>query len=196
MSIESVRPSNHLILCRPLLLLLSVFSSIRVFSNESALHIRWPTYWSVNFSISPSNERSGLLVSFRIDWFDLLAVQETLRSLLQYHSLKASILGHSALPMVQLSHPYVTTGKSVALAVWTFVSKWMSLLFFLSRFVLAFLPRSWRLLISWLHSSSAVILEPRKIKAVTVSPFSLSIGHEMICALVPNQILETEFWMK
>ena len=146
MSIESVMSSNHLILCRPLLLLPSIFTSIRVFSSESALRIRWPKYWSFSFSISPSNKYSGL-VSFRIDWFDLLAVQRTLRSLLQHHSSKASILRHSAFFMVQLSHPYMTTGKTIALTRWTSVGKVMSLFFnMLSRFVIAFLPRSKHLL--------------------------------------------------
>ena len=139
-SIESVMPSNHLILCCPLLLLPSNFPNIRVFSNESAVHIRWPKYW--NFSISPSNEYSGL-ISFRINWFDLLEVQGSLKSLLQHHSSKASILQHSAFFMVQLSHPYMTTGKTIALTRWTFVCKVMSLLFnMLSRFVIAFLPGS------------------------------------------------------
>ena len=142
MSIESVMPSSHLTLCCPLLLLPSIFPSIRIFSNESVLHIRWPKYWSFSFSISPSNEYSGL-ISLRIDWFDLLAVQGTLKSLLQHHSSKASILRHSAFFMVQLSHPYMTTGKTIALTRWTFVGKIMSLLFnMLSRLVIAFLPRS------------------------------------------------------
>ena len=158
MSIKLVMPSNHLILCRPLLLLPSILSSIRVFSNESDLHIKWTKYWSFSSIISPSNEYSGL-VSFRIDWFDLLAVQGTFKSLLQHHSLKVSILWHSAL-LVHLSHPYVTTGKTMSLTVWTFVGKVMSLLFnMLSRLVITFLPRSKRLLISWLQSPSAVILE-------------------------------------
>ena len=162
MSIELVMPSNHLILCHPLLLLPSIFPSIRVFSDESALHIRWPKYWSFSFSISLSNEYSGL-ISFRMDWLDLLAVQGTLKSLLQHHSSKASILWCSALFIVQLSHPYVTTGKTIALTRWTFVGKVMSLLFnMLSRLVITFLPRSKRLLISWLQSPSAVILEPPK----------------------------------
>ena len=170
MSIESVMPSNHLILCRPLLLLPAIFLSIRVFSDESALHTRWPKYWS--FSISPSNENSGL-ISFRMDWLDLLAVQRTLKSLLQHHSSKASILRRSALFTVQLSHPYVTTGKTIALTRWTFVGKVMSLLFhMLSRLVITFLPRSKHLLISWLQSSSAVILESQKIKSATVSTIS------------------------
>ena len=156
-------PSNHLILCYPLLLLPSIFPSIRVFSNESGLHIRWPKYWSFSFSISPSNEYSGL-ISFRIDWLDLLAVQGTLKSLLQYHSSKASILQSSAFFIVQLLHPYMTTGKTIALTRQTFVSKVMSLLFkMLSRLVITFLPRSKHLLISWLQSPSAVILEPQKI---------------------------------
>ena len=151
-------PSNHLILCRPLLLLTSIFPSIRVFSSESALCIRWPKYWSFSFSISPSNEHPGL-ISFRMDWLDLLAVQGTLKSLLQHHSSKASILRHSAFFIVQLSHPYMTTGKTVPLTRWNFVGKVMSLLFnMLSRLVINFLPRSKCLLISWLQSPSAVIL--------------------------------------
>ena len=158
MSIESVMPSNHLTLCRPLLLPPSIFSSIRVFSDESALRIRLPKLWS--FSISPSNEYSGL-ISFRMDWLDLLAVQGTLKSLLQYHSSKASILWHSTFFLVQLSHPYMTTGKTIALTRQIFVGKVMSLLYnMLSRLVIAFLPRGKRLLISWLQSPSAVILEP------------------------------------
>ena len=162
-------PSNRLILCHPLLLLPSIFPRIRVFSNESALCIRCPKYWSFNFSISPSNEYSGL-ISFRIDWLDILAVQGTLKSLLQYHSSKASILRHSAFFIVQLSHPYLTTEKTIALTSRTFVGKVMSLLFnMLCRLVIAFLPRSKHLLISWLQSPSAVILEPKKIKSVTVS---------------------------
>ena len=156
-------PSNHLILCHPLLLPLSIFPSIRVFSNESALPIRWPNYWSFSFIISPSNEYSGL-ISFRIDWFDLLTVQGTLKSLLQHHSSKASIFRHSAFFMVQLSHPYMTTGKTIALTRRTFVSKVLSLLFnVLSRFATAFLPRSKHLLISWLQSPSTEILEQEKI---------------------------------
>ena len=163
MSIESVMPSNHLILCHPLLLLPSVFPSISVFSNESVLCIKWPTYWSFNFSISPSNEHPGL-ISFRMDWLDLLAVQGTLKSLLQHHSSKASILWLSACFIVQLSHPYMTTGKTIALTRWTFIDTEMSLLFnMLSRLVIAFLPRSKCLLISWLQSLSSVILEPNKI---------------------------------
>ena len=150
MSIESLVPSNHVILCHPLLLLPSIFPSIRIFSNESVLHIRWPKYWSFSFSISPSNEYSGL-ISFRMDWLDLLAVHGTLKSLLQHHSSKASILLHSAFFMVQLSHPYMTTGKTIALTRQTFVGKVMSLfLNMLSRLVITFLPRSKCLLISWL----------------------------------------------
>ena len=168
-SIESVMPSNHLILCHPLLLLPSIFPNIRVFSNESVLRIRWPKYWSFSFSISPSSEYSAL-ISFRMDWLDLLAVQGTLRSLFQHHSSKASILRCSAFFIVQLSHPYMTAGKTIALTRWTFVSEVMSLLFsILSTLVMAFLPRSKRLLISWLQLPSAVILEPKKRKSVTVS---------------------------
>ena len=153
-------PSKHLILCCPLLLLPSIFPSIRVFSNESALHIRWPKYWSFRFNLSSSNEHPGL-ISFRMDWLDLLAVQGTLKSLLQHHSSKASILWRSAFCMVQLSHPYRTTGKTIALTRWTFVDKLMSLLFnVLSRLVITFLSSSKHLLISWLQSPSAVILEP------------------------------------
>ena len=177
MCIESVIPSSHLILCRPLLLLPSIPPSIRVFSNMSTLHMR---YWSFSFSISPSNEHWGL-VSFRIDWLDLPAVQGTLKSLLQHHSSKASILWHSAFSTVQLSHPYMTTGKTIALTRWIFVSKVISLLFnMLSRLVITFLPRSKRLLISWLQSPSAVILEPPKIKSDTVSTVSPSISHEVM----------------
>ena len=164
MFIELVIPSNHLILCQPLLLLPSIFLSIKVFSSESALCIRWPKYWSISFSISSSNEYSGLL-SFRIDWCDL-AVQGTLKSLLQHHSSKASILQHSAFFIVQLSHPYMSTRKTIALTIWTFVGKVMSLLFnTLFRFVIAFLSRSKHLLISWLQSPSSVILEPKKMKS-------------------------------
>ena len=173
-------PSNHLILCRPLLLLHSIFLSIRVFSNESVLHIRWPEYWSFSFNITPSNEYSGL-ISFRMDWLDLLAVQRTLKSLLQHHSSKASILQCSAFFIVQLSHPYMATGKTITLTRWTFVGKVMSLLFnILSRLVITFLPRSKRLLISWLQSPSAVILQPKQIKSVTVSTVSPSICHEVM----------------
>ena len=160
--------SNHLILCHSLFLLPSIFPNIRVSSNESALHIRWPKYWSFSFSISPSNEHSGL-ISFRMDWLDLLAVQGTLKSLLQHHSSKASILQCSSFFIVQLSHPYTTSGKTIALTRWTFVGKAISLLFnILSKLVIIFLPRSKRLLISWLQSPSAVILEPSKMKSVTV----------------------------
>ena len=173
-------PSNHVILCHPLLLLPSVFPGIRVFFNESVLCIRWPKYWSFTFSISPSNEYSGL-ISFRVDWFDLLAVQGTLKSLLQHHSSKASILRCSAFFMVKLSHPYMTTGKAIALTRQTFVGKVMSLLFnMLSMFVIAFLPRSKCLLISGLQSPSAVILESKKIKYVTVSIVSPSICNEVM----------------
>ena len=151
-------PSNHLILCCPLLFLPLIFPSIRVFSNESVPPMRWPKYWSFRFSISPSNEYSGL-ISFRIDWFDLLKLQGTLKSLLQHHTSKASILQHSAFFTVQLSHPYMTAGKTIALTRWTFVGKVMSLLLnMLSRLVITFLPRSKRLLTSWLQSPSAVIL--------------------------------------
>ena len=167
--------SNHLILCLPLFLLPSIFPSIRVFSNGSALHIRWPKYWHFSFNISPSNEHPGL-ISFRMDWLDLLAVQGTLKSFFQHHSSKASILQRSAFFIVQLSHPYMTTRKTIALTRQTFVGKVMSLLFnMLFRLVITFLPRSKRLLISWLQS--AVILEPRKIKSATVSP---SICHEVM----------------
>ena len=158
--IESVMPSNHLILCHPLLLLPSIFPSIKVFSNESILHIRWPKYWSFSFSTSPFNEHPGL-ISFRMDWLDLLAVLGTLKSLLQHYSSKASFLRHSVFFIV--SHPYVTTGKTIALTRWTFVGKIMSLIFnMLSRLVIAFLPRSKHPLISWLLSPSLVIFEPKK----------------------------------
>ena len=161
MSIKSVMPSNHLFLCRPPLPP-SIFPRIRVFSYESALHIRWPKCWSFSFNISPSNEHPGL-ISFRMDWLDLLAVQGTLKSLLQHHSSKASILWHSVFFIVQLSHPNMTTGKTIALTRQTFVSKVMSLLFnMLFRIVIALLPRSKHLLILWLQSPSAVILEPPK----------------------------------
>ena len=169
MSIELVMPSNHLIFYCPLLLLPSIFPSIRIFSNESALCIRCPKYRS--FSFHPSNEYSGL-ISFRIDWVDLLAVQGTVKSFLQHYSSKASIFRHSAF--------FMTTGKTITLTIWTFVGKVMSLLFnILSRFVIAFLPRSKYLLISWLQSPSAVILEPKKTKSVTVSTFSPSICHTL-----------------
>ena len=171
MSTESVvMPSNHFILCCPLLLLPSVFPSIRVFSNESTLHMKWPEYWSFSFNISPSNEHPGL-ISFRMDWLDLLAVQGTLKSLLQHHSSKASILRCSAFFIVQLSHPYMTTRKTIALTRWTFVGKVMSrLLNMLSRLVITFLPRSKRILISWLQSPSAVILEPPQKQSLTLFP--------------------------
>ena len=162
-------PYNHFVLYSPLLPQLSIFPSIRVFSNESVLHVRWPKYWSFSFSISPSKEYSGL-ISFTMDWLDLLAV----KSLLQHHSSKASILQHSAFFIVQLSHPYMTTGKTIALTRWTFVGKVMSLLFnILSRLVIAFLPRSKCLLISWLQSPSAVILEPPPPPPSKVSLFPL-----------------------
>ena len=182
MSIKSVIPSSHLILCRPLLFLPSIPPSIRVFSNESTLHIRWPKDWSFSFSISPSNEHPGL-ISFRMDWLHLLAVQGTLKSLLQHHSSKASILQRSAFFTVQLSHPYMAPGKTIALTRWTFVDKVMSLLFnMLSRLVISFLPRNKHILISWLQSPSAVILEPpQKIKSDTVSTVSPSISHGTRC---------------
>ena len=186
MSIKSLMPSSHLILCRPLLLLPPIPPSIRVFSNESALRMRWPQYCSFSFSISPSNEHPGL-ISFRMDWLDLLAVQGTLKSLLQHHSSKASILRCSAFFTVQLSHPYMTTRKIIALTRWTFVGKVMSLLFnMLSRLVITFLPRSKCLLIP-----SAVILEPKKIKSDTASTLSPSICHEM---MGPDAIILV-FWM-
>ena len=169
MSIKSVMPPSHLILCRPLLLLPPIPPSIRVFSNESALHMRWPKYWSFSFSISPSNEHPGL-ISFRMVWLDLLAVQGTPKSLLQHHSSKAAIFWHSAFFTDQLSHPYMTTAKTIALTRRTFVGQVMSLLFnILSRMVITFLSRSKRLLISWLQSPSAVILEPSKIKSAIFS---------------------------
>ena len=178
MFIELVMPSIHLILCGPLLLLPSIFPSIRVCSNESALCLKWPKYWSFSFNISPSNEYPGI-ITFRMDWLDLLAVQGTLKRLLQHHSSKASILWRSAFFTVQLSHPY--TGKTIALTRRTFVGKVISLLFnMLSRLVITFLPRSKHLLISWLQSPSAVILEPRKIKSATVSTVSPSICHEVM----------------
>ena len=180
MSIESVMPSSHLILCCPLLLLPPIPPSIRVFSNESTLHVRWPKYQSFSFSIIPSKGNPGL-ISFRMDWLDLLAVQGTLRSLLQHHSSKASILQCSVFFLVQLSHPYMTTGKTIALTRWTFEGKVMSLLFnTLSRLVITFLPRSKHLLISWLQSPTAVILEPPKIKSDTVSTVSPTICHEVM----------------
>ena len=191
MSIESVMPFNYLILCRPLLLLISIFPSIRVFSYDSALCISWPKYWSFSFNISPSNEYSGL-ISFRMDRLDLLAVQGTLKSLLQHHSSKASILRRSAFFRVQLSHPYMTTGKTIALTRWTCVGKGMSLLFnVLSGLIITFLPRSNRLLISCLQSPSAVILEPRKIKSAAASTVSLTISHEV---MGPDAMI-LAFWM-
>ena len=184
-------PSSHLILCRPLLLLPSIFPSIRVFSTESALRIRWPKYWTFSFNISPSNKHPGL-ISFRMDWLDLLAVQGTLKSLLQHHSSKASILWCSAFFRVQLSHPYITTGKTIALTRRTFVGKVMSLLFhMLSRLVITFLPRSKCLLISWLQSPSVVILEPPKIKSASVSTVSPTICHEV---MEPDAMILV-FWM-
>ena len=180
MPIKSVMPSSQLILCHPLLLLPPILPSIRVFSSESALHIRWSKYWSFSFNISPSNEHPGL-ISFRMDWLDLLAVQGTLKSLLQRHSSQASILQHSAFVVVQLSHPYMTTGKTIALTRWTFVGKVTSLLFnMLSRLVITFLPRSKLLLISWLQLPSAVILEPPKIKSDTVFSVCPSISQEVM----------------
>ena len=180
MCIESVMPPSHLILCHLLLLLPPIPHSIRVFSNESTLHMRWPKYWSFSFSNIPSKEHPRLN-SFRMDWLDLLAVQGTLKSLLQHHSSKASILRCSAFFTVRLSHPYMTTGKTIALTRRTFVGKVMSLLLnLLSTLVLTFLPRSKRLLISWLQSPSAVILEPQKIKSVTVSIVSPSICDEVM----------------
>ena len=172
--------SNHLILCLPLLLLPSIFPSIRGSSKESVLRIRWPKYWSFSFNISPSNVHPGLM-SFRMDWLDLLAVQGTLKSLLQHHSSKASILQCSAFFIVQLSHPFMTTGKTIALTRWTFAGKVMFLLFnMLSRLVITFLPKSKCLLISWLQSPSAVILEAPKIKSHTVSTVSSSIFNEVM----------------
>ena len=191
MSVESVVPSNHLIFCRPLLLLPSILPSIRVFSNESALSIRWPKYWSFSFNIIPSNEHPGL-ISFRMDWLDLLAVQGTLKSLLQHHNLQASILQRSTFFIVQLSYPYTTTGKTIALTRWNFVDKVMSLLYnMLSSLVITFLLRSKHILILWLQSPSAVILEPRKIKSTTVSIVSPSICHEV---MGPDAMIFV-FWM-
>ena len=188
MSIETVTPSHHLIPCLPLLILPSIFPSVRVFSNESVLHIRYPKYWSFSFSISPFNDYSRL-ISFRIDWLDLLAVQGTLKSLLQHHSSKASVLWHSTFFIVQFSYPYMTTGKTIALTRRTFVGKVMSLLFnILSRLVITFLPRSKLLLISWLQSPSAVILEPQKMKSLTVFPF---ICHEVM----GPDAMTLVFWM-
>ena len=179
MSIEFVMPPNHLILCCPLLLLPSIFPSIRVFSTESILHIRWPKYRSFSFSISTSSEYSGL-ISFKMDWLDLLEVQGSLKSLL-HHSSKASILQCSAFFIIQLSYPYMTTSKTITLIRWAFISKVMSLLSnMLSRLIIAFLPRSKHLLISWLQSPSAVILEPKKIKSLSVSIVCPSICHKVM----------------
>ena len=184
-------PSHHLIPCLPLLLLPSIFPSVRVFWNESVLHIRYSKYWTFSFSISPFNDYSRL-ISFRIDWLDLLAIQGTLKSLLQHHSSKASILQLSAFFLIQLSHPYVTTGKTIAFIRQTFVGKVMPLLFnMLSRLVITFLPRSKHLLISWLRSPSAVILEPPKMKSVTVSTVFPSICHEV---MGPDAMVLV-FWM-
>ena len=184
-------PSSHLILCHPLLLMLPIPPSIRVFSNESTLRMKWPKYWSFSFSIIPYKEIPGL-ISFRMDWLDLLAVQGALKSLLQHHSSKASILQCSAFFTVQLLHPYMTTGKTIALTRWTFVGKVISLLFTsLSRLDITFHPRSERLLISWLQSPSAVILEPRKIKSDTVPTVSPSISHEV---MGPDAMIFV-FWM-
>ena len=191
MSVEQVTPSSHLILCRPLLLLPPIPPSIRVFYSESILCMRWPKYWSFSFSISPSNEHPRL-ISFRMDCLDHLEVQGTLKSLLQYHSSKASIFRCSAFFTVQLSHPYMTTGKTIALTRWTFVGKVMSLLFnMLSRLVITFLPRSKHLLISWLQLPSAVILETPKIKSDTLSTVSPSICHEV---MGPDAMMLV-FWM-
>ena len=183
-------PSSHLSLCRPLLLLPPIPPSIRVFSNESTLRMRWPNYWSFTFSIIPSKEIPGL-ISFRMDWLDLLAVQGALKSLLQHHSSKASILQRSAFFRVQLSHSYMTTGKTIALTRRTFVGKVMSLLLNISRLILTFLPWSKRLLISWLQSPSAVILEPQKIKSDIISTVSPSISHEV---MGPDAMILV-FWM-
>ena len=191
MSIQSVMPSNHLILCHPLLLLPSIFPSIRVFANKSVLQIRRPKYWSFSFSICFSNKYSGL-ISFRIDWFDLLAVQGTLKSLLQHHSSKASILWCSAFFIIQLSHPYMTPGKNIPLTRRIFVGKAMSLLFnLLSRLIRASLPKNKNLLISWLQSPYAVILEPKKIKSVTVSIVSPYTCQEV---MRPDAMILV-FWM-
>ena len=191
MCIESVMSSNHLILCWPLLLPLSILLSIRVFSNESVLHIRWPKYGNFSFNISPSNEYSGW-ISFKMDWLEFHAVQWTLKSLLQHHSSKASILQLSAFFSVQISHTYMTTGKTIALTRWTFVGKIMYLLFnMLSRLVIALLWRSKHLLISWLQSPSAVILEPKKIKSLTASIVSPTFCHEV---MGPDAMILV-FWM-
>ena len=191
MSIKPEMPSRYLILCHPIHLPPSILPSIRVFSSGSVFHIRWSKYWNFSFSINPSNEHPGL-ISFRMDWLDLLAVQGTLKSLLQHHSSKASVLWCSAFFIVQLLHPYMTTGKTTALSRQTFVGKVMSLLYnMLPRLVIAFLPKSKHLLISCLQSPSAVIWEPRKIKSVTVSTISPSICHEV---MGPDAIILV-FWM-
>ena len=193
MSIELVMSSNHLILCCPLLLPPSIFPNIRVFSNESVLHIRQPKHWSFSFSISPSNDYSGL-ISFRVDWLDLLAIQGTLKSLLQHHSSKASILWCSAFFMVQLSHPHMTTSKTVTLTRWTFVNKVMSLLFnMLSRFVIAFPPSSKCLLISWLRSPSAVILKPKKISG---PQRHFPQKHRQLNLIVLKRIQKHSWWVR
>ena len=190
MSIELVMPSSHLILCRPLLLLPPIPSSIRVFSNESTLHIRWPKYWSFRFSISPSNEQPGL-ISFRMDWLGLLAVQGTLKSLLQHHSSKASVFWCSAFFTVQLSHPYMTTGKTITLTRWIFVGKVMSLLFnMLSRLVITFLPRSKHLLISWLQSGSSVF-PSLPCSSLPLSVHLLFIPHPLSSLLLPCSSTKT-----
>ena len=191
MFIESVMPSNHLILCRPLFFLLAICPSIRVFSNESALRIRCPKHWSFTFSIRLSNEFSRL-ISFRIDWFDILAVQRSLKSLLQQYSSKVSVLWHPAFFMIQLSHPNMTTGETIALTRQTFTSKEMSLLYnMLSRLVIAFLSKRKHPLTSWLQSQSEVILEPKKIKSVTLSTVSPSVCHEVM----GPDAMTFSFWM-
>ena len=191
MSVETVMLFNHLILCQLLLLLPSIFPSIRVFSSESALHLRWPKYWSFSLSISSSNEYSGL-ISLRIDWLISLQSKKTLKSLLQHHSLKVSVLAHSASFMVLLSYLYMTTGKTIPLTTWSFVSEVMSLLFNMaSRLVIAFLSGSKHLLISWLQSLFTVILEPRKIKSVTASTFPPYICHEVM----GQDAMILVFWM-
>ena len=193
-SIEPVMPSSHLILCRPLLPLPPIPPSIRAFSSESTLRVMWPKYWSFSFSIIPSKEIPGL-ISFRMDWLDLLAVQGTLKSLLQHHNSKASILRRSASFTVQISHPYMTAGKTIALTRRTFVGKVMSLLFnMLSRLVITFLPRSKHLLISWLQSPSAAIWEPRKIKFDTVSTVSPSISHEVVSIPANTPPIQAATW--
>ena len=195
MFLKSVMPSNHLILCHPLLLLPSSFPSIRVFSDEPVLHIRWPKYWSFSFSISPSNEYSGL-ISFRIDWFDLLAVPETLKSLLQHHGSRASILWYSALFMVQLSHPYLTTGKTIALTRWTFVGKVMSLSFnMLSSSVIVFLPRSKYLLISAVTICSDFGAQENKVShCFHCFPRSRCFSGTLLLSLWPNKCWQFDLW--